>query len=243
MNQEHPYFDDLPAYALGALDVETTAALEAHLKECETCRADLAAYQSVTEGLLLAIPSQTPPARLRRRLHNRLPGAQKVLPFGFKWSFTRLSLTLAIVFLLAFNIYSLSRIQALHRQQAELARQYQVGQAALAMLASEETKSIPISAGNVTGTILLDQSHNTAMLIVWNLPELTEEQTYQAWLIDAQGKRTSAGIFREEAGVSLTSKEISSPVAISNFVGIGVTVEPVGGSSQPTGERIFKVDF
>jgi anti-sigma-K factor RskA len=30
---------------------------------------------------------------------------------------------------------------------------------------------------------------------------------------------------------------------LSDFTGIGVTVEPYGGSDQPTGPRIFKVDF
>jgi len=30
---------------------------------------------------------------------------------------------------------------------------------------------------------------------------------------------------------------------LSNFVGIGMTIEPAGGSDHPTGEQVFRVDY
>jgi anti-sigma factor RsiW len=36
-----PYFEDLPAYALGALDPDARLALEAHLESCPVCSAEL----------------------------------------------------------------------------------------------------------------------------------------------------------------------------------------------------------
>jgi hypothetical protein len=135
------------------------------------------------------------------------------------------------------------QVQSLQRQQAVLNRQMETGQTALAALAYPETRSLPISGENVAGTLLLGQEHNVAVVIAWNLPPLQAGQTFQIWLIDPQGKRISGGIFTPQSDLSLTSVSILSPGSLTNFTGIGVTVEPAGGSSQPTGKRIFKVDF
>jgi anti-sigma-K factor RskA len=112
------------------------------------------------------------------------------------------------------------------------------------MLSYPNTQSLPINVNNsVAGTLLLDKDRSIATLIVWNMPQLQEDQTYQIWFIDPQGDRTSAGIFRPDPGQSFTTASVMSASNLSNFVGIGVTVEPAGGSDQPTGPRIFKVDF
>jgi hypothetical protein len=53
----------------------------------------------------------------------------------------------------------------------------------------------------------------------------------------------SAGLFHPEIGKAYTTQIISAKEGFSGFTGIGVTVEPAGGSDQPTGSRVFKVDF
>lgn len=245
-----PFRENLPAYALGALDADEAAALEAHLQTCDSCPAELAAYRTISNVLLTAVPPQQPPAALRQRLQARLPSASAQknrrqwpswsLP---SWSFGQFVLGAAVILLVALNIFSLIQIQALQRQQAQFARQIQTGQAAFAMLAYPETKSLPISGSNIAGTLLIDKDHNTVVLIAWNLPPIAENQTYQIWLIDPSGGRTSAGLFRPETGQPFTSQSIFPTQSLSGFIGLGVTVEPAGGSSQPTGSRIFKVDF
>jgi anti-sigma-K factor RskA len=244
-----PFRENLPAYALGALDTDEAAALEAHLQTCDSCPAELAAYRAISNVLLTAVPPQQPPAALRQRLQTRLPGAQKAhrqwrpawsLP---TWSLGQFALGAVVILLVALNVFSLIQIQALQHQQAQFARQIQTGQAAFAMLAYPETKALPISGSNIAGTLLLDKEHNAAVLIAWNLPPIAENQTYQIWLIDPKGERTNAGLFRQETGQPFTSQSIFSTQAISSFTGLGVTVEPAGGSSQPTGSRLFKVDF
>jgi anti-sigma-K factor RskA len=78
---------------------------------------------------------------------------------------------------------------------------------------------------------------------MWNLPELSEDQTYQVWLIEGDEDRVSGGLFRPQAGLPYTTQPIYAKQAISNFVGIGVTIEPAGGSERPTGPRVIRVDF
>ena len=242
------FLENIPAYALGALDAEESLALEAHLQTCQSCQAELASYRRVGENLLLANPPQPPSAALRKRLQARLPSAQKAPRPRFSWSLGqlglgKLGLAGAVVLLLALNIFSFFQIRSLPSQQSKLLRQVETSQTALAMLSYPDTQTLYLEGKGIVGTLLLDKDRNVALLTTWDLPQLQADQTYQIWLIDPQGGRTSAGIFLPETELPFTSTSIFSTSALSEYVGLGVTVEPAGGSPQPTGERVFKVDF
>ena len=111
------------------------------------------------------------------------------------------------------------------------------------MLSSPNVQLFPIDDGTVAGTVILSNEQNQAVLIVRNLPLPGENQIYQIWLVKPDGGRVSAGLFRPASGESYTTQTISSTGLFSDYLGIGVTVEPVGGSDAPTGERVFRVDF
>jgi anti-sigma-K factor RskA len=111
------------------------------------------------------------------------------------------------------------------------------------MLSYPGTQRLAINSDKVVGSLLLDEDRDIVALIVWNMPELPETQTYQIWLIDPQGGRVSAGLFRPEGEQAYTTQIVFPKQSLSHFTGMGVTVEPAGGSEVPTGERIFKVDF
>ena len=241
---EHvPYLENIPAYAIGALDAEDVSALETHLQTCASCRTELAEYRVLSESLLKAVPPKRPSVVLRKRLQSRLPSAQKTMRTQLVFPFSRLAFGLAVIALLALNLVSFAQLRQIQNQQASLLTQVENAQIALAMLSSPNIQTVLISGENVSGTLLLDKSHNQAFLIVGDLPELANDQIYQIWLVKADGGRDSAGLFRPESGQSYTTKAISSTQMFSNYLGIGVTVEPAGGSDAPTGQRIFKVDF
>jgi len=241
---EHaPFLENIPAYALGALDAEDSAALESHLEACAACRNELADNQRVSAGLLSALPPQAPRPALKRTLAARLPSAQRSSRPQRTFSLNRLALGFAVLALLILNLLSFTQLRQLQNQQVSLLNQIQNAQFALAMLSSPNTQMLTISGGNVSGTILLNWENNQAILVAQNVPALAQNQTYQIWLVKPDGGRVSAGLFRPESGASYTTKAISSPQSFSDFVGLGVTVEPAGGSDAPTGERLFKVDF
>ena len=228
--------ENIPAYALGALDTEDARALETHLQTCAACRAELTSYRSLSDNLLATLPPRQPSPALRKRLQSRLPSAQKTRRPRFVWSFGQLAFGGALLLLFAINLVSFV-------QMRDFQRQSQNNQAVLAMLAYPGTQSLPISGGNIAGTVLLDRDRNSAAVIAWNLPKITSAQTYQIWWIEPNGHRISAGVFRPQADLPYTTQPCFSSQSVSNFVGLGVTIEPAGGSPQPTGPRVFKVDF
>ncbi len=243
-DEHSPFRENLPAYALGALDAEDIAALETHLQTCESCRTELAEYRRISDSLLTALPPRQPSAALRKRLQSQLPSAQKTSRPRFAWSFASLAAGAALVLLLFMNIFSFTQMLQIQRQQASLLQQLKTNQFALSMLAYPGTQSFPIADGNtLSGSVLLDRERNTLALVMWHLPTLPQDQTYQIWLIKPDGQRVSAGLFRSQEETSYTTQPVFSKQAISDFAGIGVTVEPAGGSDQPTGPRIFKIDF
>lgn len=241
---EHaPFLENIPAYAIGALDEEDIITLESHLKTCASCRTELAGYRALSESLLMAVPPKQPSAALRKRLQSKLPNAQTSARPKLSFSFSRLAMGFAVVALLMLNLFSFMQLRQIQSQQASLLKQVENAQIALAVLSSPNVQMLTISGQNVSGTILLDKDQNKAVLIAQNLPVLTEDQIYQIWLIQPDGGRVSAGLFSPESGQLYTTKAILPTQSFSNYLGIGVTVEPAGGSDHPTGERIFKVDF
>lgn len=241
---EHtPYVENIPAYAIGALNADDIIALEEHLQNCTSCRTELAEYRAVSESLLTAIPPTQPSAALRKQLQSHLPSVKKksrlptTLPFG------RFALGFAVIILVALNITYLMQIRTIQNQQIALLNQVEDAQVALALMSSPNAQILPLTGDTVSGTLLLDKQNNTAVLIARNLPQLGDEKTYQIWLIEEDGGRVSAGLFRPESGQPYTTKAILPSQTLTDYLGIGVTVEPAGGSEAPTGKRVFKVDF
>ena len=89
--QHVPFRENIPAYAIGALDAEEATALETHLSTCESCREELAAYRVTSDHLLTALAPQQPSGAVRRQLQGRLPSAQNLTRPRVHWSFSRLA--------------------------------------------------------------------------------------------------------------------------------------------------------
>jgi len=245
-----PYRENLAAYALGTLDAEEISTLESHLQTCQDCQAELADYQAVTTGLLDSVPPRTPSPALRRKLAAQLPSQRARTPnmlanLFARYSFGQIAAAVIVVILLGLNIYSSFQIRALQQQQIVLAERLSNEQTAIAMLAYPSTQALTVNPDvqNLAGSMLVDREKRIAVLVLWNLPPLESGQTYQAWLIDADGNRVSGGLFEPDNENRYTTTTIWSPDPIGKYEGFGVTVEPSGGSEGPTGPRVLAVDL
>src|SRR5256885_6185949 len=74
--ERHPT-EDLPAYALGALDEAERLALAAHLETCDQCAHDLAQFEdALYEAAAVGAVRADPPRDLRARIVLRHRGAR-----------------------------------------------------------------------------------------------------------------------------------------------------------------------
>ncbi len=235
--------ENLAAYALGALDAGEAAALENHLKTCQSCRAELADYHRVGAGLLGALPARPPRAAVRRQLQQRLPGHARRSALQWNWSFGQLVSAALLVALVALNVLTVSQLYSLKREQAEMLNKNTAAQTALAMLAYPTTRTLTFNENGVSGSLLVDKARNLVAVFAWNLSVAPAGKTYQMWLVSPQGDRTSGGFLSPEADYPFVIAVVHSPQPLSNFTGFGITVEPAGGSPSPTGPRVLHVDF
>jgi anti-sigma-K factor RskA len=243
------YRKNLAAYALGALDADEIPALESHLAGCQDCQAELADYQAVKTGLISSVPPQVPSPELRRTLAAQLPSQRAQTPnllanLFAQFSLGQITAAVIVVILLGLNLYSSFQIRELQRQQTALAERLSNDQTALSMLSYPSTQSLVVNPDiqNLAGSMLVDREKRIAVLVLWNLPPLEAGQTYQAWLIDSDGNRVSGGLFVAD-GQRYTTITVRAPIPMGEFDGLGVTVEPSGGSEGPTGPRILTVDL
>jgi anti-sigma-K factor RskA len=80
------------------------------------------------------------------------------------------------------------------------------------------------------------------MLVVHNLPALERGKIYQLWLVDAKGERTSGGTFTlDEERYGWLVVRLTRP--LTEFMSMGITVEPAGGSPEPTGPRVMSTSL
>ena len=239
-----PFRDLLPAYALEALDPDEVRLLGTHLKTCLDCQASLEEYRAVSRGLLFALPPKAPPPRVRARLIARMAAAKVPAPSARRaWPIWQLAGGLALVVLLALSVSTLFQLQALQRQQVTLTKQLHTSQTALALVEYPEGQTLALTGQQAAGTLILNSELKNGVLFAWGLETLDEAHAYQVWLIQPDGRRVSGGLFRTEPGQPFVSVVIPSSRPFSDFTGLGVTVEPSGGSPGPTGPKVLGTSF
>jgi anti-sigma-K factor RskA len=67
--------DSIPAFVLGALDIDEALLVNAHVIECPGCRAEAEAFQAVLSALPYASAPRQPPAHVKQQLLARIAAA------------------------------------------------------------------------------------------------------------------------------------------------------------------------
>src|SRR5690349_21012777 len=237
--------DLLPAYAIGSLEAAELQRVEEHLLSCWVCRDELSAFQTVVEELSLAAPVAVPSPDLRDRLIQRVHNLNTVRP--------REKEPVAVAppvapqapatpfwerLLPAWGFASLLLIIGL--AASTLLLWQKVGQLEFAT-APGGMRAVPLSATDsapsATGFVLISVDGEDGALVVDGLPPLGESQEYQLWLI-RDGQRTSGALFSTDEK-SYGGTRIRAPRSLLDYSAVDITIEPVGGSPQPTGARVL----
>jgi anti-sigma-K factor RskA len=237
MRSEEHVLDLLPAYALNSLDVDETMGVAQHLATCNSCRLELRTYQDITGELSLAAPSAAPSPELKRRIMQQVQGkeASRNTVARTPW-WNRLASLLtrsapvwgavSLVLVLVLGVSSLVMWQRLNRIET-------AASAGFIKVTLQSTAKTP----QAVGMLVISKDGNYGTLIVENLPPLDQAYQYQLWLIK-DGQRTSGGVFSvNEDGYGVLY--VLSKKSLISYPSFGITVEPAGGSSSPTGDKVL----
>ncbi len=78
------------------------------------------------------------------------------------------------------------------------------------------------------------------VLLLYGMPVLPPAQVYQMWSVDASGQVDASSIFRVPiGGQDLTIVDIRTLHALNSYDRFIITVEPPGGSLQPTSQPVM----
>ncbi|MCX6046493.1 MAG: anti-sigma factor [Chloroflexi bacterium] len=81
-------------------------------------------------------------------------------------------------------------------------------------------------------------ANHAGVLMVHDLPPLPKNQTYQFWLIPAEGAPLPAGLIHVTES-KMGSLMVNIPDQNGNFAKVGLSIEPSGGSPAPTGSIVL----
>jgi anti-sigma-K factor RskA len=227
----HERFDELKdAYVLGALPEDERRELEEYLAAHPERQAEIDELGTVAGLLALAPPEQEPPPELRRSIMGvveaeaRPPVRSGPRFAGLREFFSLQNLALGAAALLVIGLFSWNMLLQGEVQdlQGRVANLQDTPQSR--MVALEGTGAAQQAHAEVM--ILED---DRAVLMAEEMPRVPEDRTYQIWVIEDDVPRPS-GLF-EPQGESVAAV-VEKPLEEGDV--IAVTVEPDGGSPQPT---------
>ncbi len=226
------------AFALNALSAEEAEQFRRHLEACAVCRQEVRELQQAAarmgEGAAV-----TPPAHLRERvlaaadrtpqLPPRAAGGGSVVDVPPHHWGRRMLLVAAAVVLVVGAAVGIGQLGDRSDTQESLladgvVRVFEAQDAHTAEMPTENGGTIRVAASPELNQMAVDTDE---------LPELDAEHVYQLWAVHGQ-EMQSVGVLEPEKGAFMEMPEPDTEVAI--------TVEPLGGSDQPTTDPIMQVN-
>lgn len=208
------------AWALGTAEDPEQSEIGAHLaRECPYCVAGVRSAMATVSAMSGAVKDADPPKHLRNRIVAMVAPEKKRTFALLPWA---VSAALAIALLsVAISARNTS-------QTPDVARLAQ----ALTILNDPDARDVTFGDPAARGRVLV--SPKGVVLIAAHLPKLESNHTFELWIIPAAGNPVPAGTFHGERIANATSAVYVYQGQTSNAAAIAVTLEPEGGSPQPT---------
>ncbi len=230
------------AYVLDALTDEERADFDVHLGRCSMCRDEVASLREVTPLLAETVAVDPPPA-LRADILSRAretrqdpplvraepptegadPTAVQSIPLRPRRRWVALATAAALV------VGGGATWQVIDRESTSMTEE---------VMAADDARTWQTESTD-GGTVEVVQSKSVghAVLRVQGLDDPGEGKAYQAWLQDREGRMAPAGTMTDTDGEMVLEGDLDTAK------GVGVSTEPVGGSSQPTTDPIALVEL
>jgi anti-sigma-K factor RskA len=214
------------SWALGIAEEPERSEIAAHLaRECPVCVAGVRSALTTTALMSGAVSEVDPPKRLRGRVIGMVAPEPK-RAFGLSgfvpWAVSAV-LAIALVVMVA-----IPRPPQPTAPPPDLTKLTQ----ALDILNDPVAKDVTFGDPAARGRVFV--SSKGVVLIAAHLPKLEANHTFELWILPATGNPLPAGTFHGKAISNATSAIYVYQGSTANAAAVAVTVEPEGGSPQPT---------
>ena len=218
------------AYAADALPPEEREEVERHLAVCPACTEEVAEMRAALTRMADAA-AQPPSPALRERVLAEVGRTSQLPPIVGAgrgrartirwWAGTPLQIAAAAMLVVALTL----GVLLVQRQHQLDNQQHLVAQITSVLNDPQRTVTTADLSSGGRGTVV--ESNGKAVFLASGLPPVASDHTYQLWVM-APGHATSVGLL----GRGQSAQQLVPAVAPGDT--IGVTVEPAGGSKQPT---------
>jgi anti-sigma-K factor RskA len=263
--ERHSYLELCIPYVFGRLNPGNRKQFEAHLATgCQPCTKELAELHEAMALLPLLLKQQAPPSAIRERVVARATSGKAEQPAIAKragevgkkegerapavrsskrwYGYALVILSVLIIVVLAVFVNELiNTIGGQERRVVELQGELQRKDEVLSVLRSERLEIALLNGlepgSRARGKIVWDPVKKTAILQLTDVLITPANKEYQLWAIKG-GRPMSAGTFTVMNDKEKESyfKVVSLPAGEKQEIdGFNVTLEPKGGSAQPTG--------
>lgn len=235
MSQDRHPTEELPAYALGALDESEREQIAAHIETCAVCTRDLAQFaDALYEAAAVGAVAVDPPRDLRRRIVMRHRDArastaaswdERIRTFLLRPIPAFVPLALALLLLISFGVVGLTR------QQAD-----DYGRA-LAGVVDGRVVALGATEANPDARAAVVIPNRGQPYLIVRLPAPPAGKAWEAWVLKAGPRAVPAGLAKAGGVFTLS---LTAPLGAGE--GVAITLEPEVGSAQPTTQPVLAVD-
>ncbi|UCM90492.1 anti-sigma factor [Streptomyces marincola] len=236
------------AYVLNALDEDERAEFERHLSQCAACAAEVGelAETAARLGSAVAVP---PPPEMRHRLLRTIATVRQDPPAAAPgsarragprlWRAGRLALAASVAAAAALGGAAVWQWQEAREaeQRVEQARE-EASRLARVLSAADATTTSGRLPDGARAIVVASRAEDRAAFVASALPAPPDGMVYQLWFAD-DGAMRPAGLLDPEA----TQQALLMDGPLAEASGMGITVEPAGGSRQPTSEPLAVLAF
>ena len=234
------------AYVVDALDDAERAAFERHLAQCADCQQEVASLREAT-ALMADDAALTPPPGLRDSVLSGIKNIRPIPPeaagpaeAGSDEAAVAPVLPMrprrrriAALVTAAAAILAIAGGVVFQPWQDDSSRKSQMS-AADQVLAAADVKQVSIDFDDGSkATVFHSPSERRAVLVTRDMAAPPPGKAFELWLQDESGGMTPAGLMKNPGDNKVLLKGDAAEAT-----GVGITVEPEGGSKQPTSEPI-----
>jgi len=252
MNNER--FEDLKdAYVLGALPEEERLSFEEYLAAHPERQAEIDDLGAVAGLLALSPQEQVPSPELRSRVMEMVEAEAQPRSVARRSVSARIgdylgvrslalgAAALLVIGLLSWNVLLQGQVADLQGQVQDAQGQVQDLQAQVEDAQAQESLTIKLEgswAEQGATAEVASMEQNEIVLVARNMPSVPENRTCQIWVIKGDVPKPS-GLFQPDGNGTATP--ITNSIAKADV--IAVTVEPAGGSEQPTSDPVLLAEL